>query len=111
MSFNPHKKDEKLWTSYNNAIEILNSIEDNNEIEILKSAYNEYQQCYTTIAYKGELSANWILYSKYLRFKGKVSIFLLIYPVQPPLECLTCYRCPSAYLSENFGHNYHLNLH
>ena len=111
MSFDPRKKHEKLRTSYNSAIEILNSIEDNNDIEILKSAYNEYQQRCTTRTRKAELSANRLSYRKYLRFKGKVNTFLLIYPAQPPVECLNCYRCPSAYLRENFGHNYHLNLH
>jgi hypothetical protein len=111
MSFTPCKEHKKLWTSYNSAIELLSSIEDNNDNEVLKSAYNEYQQQYTTRACKAELSANRLLYRKYLRFKEKVITFLLVYPAQPPVECLNCYRCPSAYLSENFGHNYHLNLH
>jgi hypothetical protein len=37
--------------------------------------------------------------------------FLLIYPAQPPVESLNCHRCKSTYLTENVGHNYHLNLH
>jgi predicted glycosyl hydrolase (DUF1957 family) len=73
MSLNPCKKHKKLQTSYNSAIELLNSIEDNNDIEVLKSAYNEYQPFYTTRAHKAELSANRLLYRKYLRFKGKVN--------------------------------------
>jgi hypothetical protein len=111
MSFNPRKKHEKLRNSYNSAIEILSSIEDNNNIEVLNSSYNEYQQRSTTRARKAELSANRLLYRKYLRYKEKVRSFLLIYPGEPPVECLNCYRRPSAYLSENFGNNYHLNLH
>jgi hypothetical protein len=69
MSFNPHKKHKKLRTSYNSAIEILNNIEDNNDIQVMKSAYNEYQQQYTRRAHKApELIANQLLYRKYLRF-------------------------------------------
>jgi hypothetical protein len=58
MSFNPHKKHKKLQTSYNSAIGILSSIEDNNDIKVSKSAYNEYQQQYITRACKAELSDN-----------------------------------------------------
>ncbi len=91
MSFNPRKKHDKLRISYNNAIEILNNIVDNNDIEVLKSAYNEYQQRSTTRVRKAELSANRMLYRKYLKFKGKVDTFLLIYPAQPLIECVNCY--------------------